>query len=83
MSADFEEWAKRHLGQGYGLEKYEGVYIIPVTRWAARAFQAATERAAKLAANLAHDAAIKYANGREVDFEKEVAAAIRGDGRQA
>jgi hypothetical protein len=38
----------------------------------------ATERAAKLAATLAYDAAIKYANGREVDFEKEVAAAIRG-----
>jgi hypothetical protein len=42
----------------------------------------ATERAAKLAADLAYDAAIKYANGREVDFEQEVAAAIRGDGRQ-
>ena len=40
----------------------------------------ATERAAKQAAELAYDAAIKYANGREVDFEQEVAAAIRGDG---
>jgi hypothetical protein len=38
----------------------------------------ATERAAKLAADLAYDAAIKYANGRVVDFEQEVAAAIRG-----
>jgi hypothetical protein len=46
------------------------------------AMQAATERAAKLAATLAYDAAIKYANGREVDFEKEVGDAIRGDGRQ-
>lgn len=43
-------------------------------------FQAATERAAKLAAEVAHDAAIKYANGREVDFEQEVAAAIRDGG---
>jgi hypothetical protein len=43
----------------------------------------ATERAAKLAASLAYDAAIKYANGREVDFEQEVAAAIRGDGGRA
>jgi hypothetical protein len=43
---------------------------------------AVTERDAKLAADLAHDAAIKYANGREVDFEQEVAAAIRGDGGQ-
>jgi hypothetical protein len=42
------------------------------------AMQAVNERAAKLAAELAYDAAIKYANGREVDFEKEVAAAIRG-----
>lgn len=45
-----------------------------------RAWNAATERAAKLSATLAYDAAINYANGREVDFEKEVAAAIRGDG---
>jgi hypothetical protein len=45
--------------------------------------QAATERAAKLAATLAYDAAIKYANGREVDFEKEVGDAIRGTGSHA
>lgn len=43
----------------------------------------ATERAAKLAAELAYDAAIKYANGREVDFEQEVAAAIRGERGEA
>lgn len=44
-----------------------------------KAMQAVNERAAKLAATLAYDAAIKYANGREVDFEQEIAAAIRGD----
>ena len=44
------------------------------------AYQAATERAAKLAAELAYDAAIKYANGRQVDFEQEVGDAIRGTG---
>ncbi|MDQ0571526.1 hypothetical protein QFZ42_003360 [Variovorax paradoxus] len=41
-------------------------------------FDAATERAAKLSADLANDAAIKYAGGYPVDFEQEVAAAIRG-----
>lgn len=41
------------------------------------AMQAVNERAAKLAATLAYDAAIKYANGRQVDFEQEVGDAIR------
>lgn len=36
----FEEWAKDHLGQGYSLEKAEGTYINPVTRWAAHAYAA-------------------------------------------
>lgn len=40
----------------------------------------ATERAAKLAAGLATDAAIKYAGGYPVDFD-DVAAAIRGGGQ--
>lgn len=40
-------------------------------------FDAATERAAKLSATLAHDAAIKYAGGYTVDFD-DIAAAIRG-----
>lgn len=40
------------------------------------AMQAATERAAKLAATLAYDAAIKYADGYVVDFE-DIGDAIR------
>lgn len=47
---NFEAWATRRLGQGYSLEKDEGVYINPVTRWAEKAYHAATERAAKLCA---------------------------------
>jgi hypothetical protein len=43
-------------------------------------FDAATERAAKLAADLANDAATKYAGGYPVDFEQEVAAPIRATG---
>jgi len=35
------------------------------------------ERAAMVAAQAAHDAAIRYANGYVVDFDVEVAAAIR------
>lgn len=78
--AAFEEWAKDHLGRGYSLEKEEGVYFHPVTRWAAKAYKAATERAAKLAAQLAYDAAIKYADGDVVDFDQEVGDAIRSGG---
>jgi hypothetical protein len=40
-------------------------------------WEAATKRAAKLAATLAYDAAIKYANGYVVDFE-DIGDAIRG-----
>jgi hypothetical protein len=36
----FEAWALVHLGQGYKLDKDEGTYINPVTRWAFRAWQA-------------------------------------------
>lgn len=41
------------------------------------AIKGATERAAKLAAQLAYDAAIKYADGDVVDFDQEVGDAIR------
>jgi hypothetical protein len=40
--ASFEEWAKDHLGQGYSLEREEGSYIDRVTRWAYKAWTAAT-----------------------------------------
>jgi hypothetical protein len=53
-------------------------YVELPTHMAWKGYQAATERAAKMAADLAYDAAIKYANGREVDFEQEVGDAIRG-----
>lgn len=43
------------------------------------AMQAVNERAAKLAATLAYDAAIKYADGYVVDFE-DIGDAIRGTG---
>jgi hypothetical protein len=60
----------------------ESVYAEPVfsANQVREAMQAVNERAAKLAATLAYDAAIKYANGREVDFEQEVGDAIRGTG---
>jgi hypothetical protein len=58
-------------GQSYVYTRVQGMW---------EGWQAASERAAKLAADLAYDAAIKYANGREVDFEQEVAAAIRAAG---
>jgi hypothetical protein len=80
MSTLREEF-ERHMsecGLSVGARDDEGYIASHVeARW--QSYQAATERAAKLAANLAYDAAIKYANGREVDFEQEVAAAIRGD----
>ena len=44
------------------------------------AIRGATERAAKLAAQLAYDAAIKYADGDVVDFDQEVGDAIRSGG---
>jgi hypothetical protein len=40
----FEAWAKVHLGQGYGLEMEEGVYIHPVTRWAFKGFLAGRQQ---------------------------------------
>lgn len=55
--------------------EYEDLFTADQVR---EAMQTATERTAKLAATLAYDAAIKYANGYVVDFEQEVAAAIRG-----
>lgn len=42
------------------------------------AIKGATERAAKLASDLAYDAAINYANGHAVDWDKAVGEAIRG-----
>ena len=78
----FELWAKDCLGQGYSLEKDEGVYISPVTRWAAKAYQAATERAAKLCEERA--AAYRSTNApgwHSVDHEcTQCAAAIRASG---
>lgn len=44
------------------------------------AIRGATERAAKLASQLAYDAAIKYADGDVVDFDQEVGDAIRSGG---
>jgi len=46
--------------------------------FAYRAYEAATERAAKLASDLAYDAAINYANGHAVDWDKALGEAIRG-----
>ena len=51
----------------------ESLYTADQVR---EAMQAATERAAKLAATLAYDAAIKYADGYVVDFE-DIGDAIR------
>ena len=36
----FEAWARSHLGQGYPLDRDEGAYINPVTRWAFTAWKA-------------------------------------------
>lgn len=69
-----------------GTEPYESRYVgwrqeVFTADQVRAAMLAATERAAKLAAGLAYDAAIKYADGRyEVDFGKEVGDAIRGAG---
>lgn len=41
-------------------------------------FEAATERAAKVGAAAAYDAAMKYAGGYPIDFEAVVGGAIRG-----
>lgn len=43
MTTRFEQWAKKHLGQGYPLDKDDHAYIHPVTRWAAKAYKAAVE----------------------------------------
>jgi hypothetical protein len=81
LREDFEAWA---LQERYAERNAHGLWfannVHEFSLW--KGYQAATERAAKLAATLAYDAAIKYANGREVDFEKEVAAAIRAQGVQ-
>jgi hypothetical protein len=68
---------RRHRKYDRPAFEYEDLYTADQMR---AMFDAATERAAKLAADLAYDAAIKYANGYPVDFEQEVAAAIRATG---
>ena len=80
LREDFESWGAR---EGSNLSRHPGrpeQYANTAIQGRWLAYQAATERAAKLAATLAYDAAIKYANGREVDFEKEVGDAIRTGG---
>jgi len=86
LHEEFEAWMRDVYFDGAAdagpWDEARNCYVEFPTHMAWKGYQAATERAAKLAATLAYDAAIKYANGREVDFEQEVAAAIRGDGGQ-
>ncbi|MES3041818.1 MAG: hypothetical protein V4730_11805 [Pseudomonadota bacterium] len=44
---DFETWARDNLGQAYGLEREDGSYINPVTRWAFKAWLAALSQKAE------------------------------------
>jgi hypothetical protein len=82
LREDFEPWFRDDFMRGMDdageWDAERNCYVIHQVHMAWKGYQAATERAAKLAAELAYDAAIKYANGREIDFEQEVAAAIRG-----
>lgn len=77
----FEVWAKDHLGQGYGLEKDEGTYINPVTRWAAKAFRAGTSATAEHCAVLCDEQAEFHQEMHNTQAEQAAdacAAAIRG-----
>lgn len=67
--ADPDLLQRNSKGERYCYTRIQGMW---------EGYQAATERAAKVAADLAYVAAIKYADGDVVDFDQEVAAAIRG-----
>jgi hypothetical protein len=81
LREDFEPWFRDDFMNGMDdageWDAERNCYVIHQVHMAWKGYQAATERAANLAATLAYDAAIKYANGREVDFEREVGDAIR------
>lgn len=48
--AAFEAWARDNLGQGYSLEREEGVYIDRVTVWAYQAWKGRDKLAAQAVA---------------------------------
>lgn len=74
----FMAWAKDNLGQGYSLERDEGTFVYPVTRWAFKGFAAAMERSAQIAESMTARARwAKGASDAQPTQPCEIAAAIR------